>query len=348
MRIIIATTQAPFIRGGAEIHAEELCQALHREGQEAEIVAIPFFDYPPERVLDSMLVCRLLDLSSSYGKTIDRVIALKFPAYLVSHPCKVLWILHQYRQAYELWDNPIFQSLESGPLGAQIRDSVIRADNHVCAEAHAIFSNSRNVAKRLKAFNQVNSQPLYHPPRDAERFYCEAEEGYFFFPSRMNSMKRQDLIIEALSKTNHPVKVLFAGKAEGNFNAILKQKVEQFGLGERALFVGSITDQQKLEYYAKALGVIYPPFEEDYGYVTLEGMLAAKPVLTCQDSGGPLEFIEDRQTGLVAEPNPLSLAKGMDELWDNRAWAIQLGQAARARYQDLNITWSNVIQKLLA
>ena len=41
----------------------------------------------------------------------------------------------------------------------------------------------------------------------------------------------------------------------------------------------------------EALGVIFPPLDEDYGYVTLEAMLAAKPVITCTDSGGPLEFV---------------------------------------------------------
>ena len=42
MRILIATVQVPFIRGGAEIHAEGLRDALRNAGHEAEILAIPF------------------------------------------------------------------------------------------------------------------------------------------------------------------------------------------------------------------------------------------------------------------------------------------------------------------
>ena len=50
MRILIATTQVPFVRGGAEAHAEGLLKALRDAGHEAEIVAVPFKWYPPEKI----------------------------------------------------------------------------------------------------------------------------------------------------------------------------------------------------------------------------------------------------------------------------------------------------------
>ncbi|MGL4499753.1 MAG: glycosyltransferase family 4 protein, partial [Planktothrix sp.] len=309
--------------------------------------AIPFQTYPPERILDGMLVCRLLDLSNSFGKSIDRLIALKFPAYLIPHPCKILWVLHQYRQAYELWGNPTFGDLELSAQGSQIRETIIRADNHAFAEARAIFSNSRNVARRLQKFNQVESKPLYHPPQNSELFYCQLEESYFFFPSRMNAIKRQNLILDALAQTKNPVKIVFSGNPEGNFGNVLDHKIKTLNLESRVHFVGHISNQEKLDYYAKSLAVIYPPFEEDYGYVTLEAMLSSKAVITCQDSGGPLEFVRHRETGLVAEPNPLDLANAMDELWENRTWAAQLGRSGLDFYQSLNITWSNAVNQLV-
>src|SRR5215218_7753942 len=107
MRILITTVQVPFIRGGAEILAEGLRDALRSEGHQPEIVAIPFKWYPPERILDHMLAGRLLDLTETSGVCVDRVIGLKFPAYLVNHPNKVIWLLHQHRTAYELWDSPM-------------------------------------------------------------------------------------------------------------------------------------------------------------------------------------------------------------------------------------------------
>src|SRR5437773_2205296 len=127
MRILIATVQVPFVRGGAEVLAEGLRDALHREGHQAEIVAIPFKWYPPERILDQMLACRLLDLTESSGTPVDRVIGLKFPAYLIPHPNKVLWIVHQHRSAYDLWDHPL-GDLINFPNGVQVRDAIRLAD----------------------------------------------------------------------------------------------------------------------------------------------------------------------------------------------------------------------------
>jgi hypothetical protein len=105
VRILIATVQVPFVRGGAEVVAEGLRQAFIAEGHDAEIAAIPFKWHPPERIPEHMLACRLLDLSETSGSRIDRVIGLKFPAYLVNHPNKTFWLLHQHRPAYDLWDS---------------------------------------------------------------------------------------------------------------------------------------------------------------------------------------------------------------------------------------------------
>lgn len=167
-------------------------------------------------------------------------------------------------------------------------------------------------------------------------------------PSRITTIKRQELVIEALGKTTNPVKVLFAGKPEQDIYAQqLLNFAQHLGVLNRVVFLGGISEEEKIKYYAESLGVIYPPFDEDYGYVTLEAMLASKPVITCTDSGGPLEFIRHEETGLIAEPTATSLASAMDYLWENRSWAKAIGKAARDYYTSLNITWSNVINKLL-
>src|SRR5689334_11583574 len=102
MNVVIVTAQVPFVRGGAEVMAEGLRRALLAEGHRADVVAVPFKWYPPKRIPEHMLACRLLDLSEANGDPVDRVIGLKFPAYLVRHPRKVVWLMHQHRQAYEL------------------------------------------------------------------------------------------------------------------------------------------------------------------------------------------------------------------------------------------------------
>lgn len=346
MRILIATTQVPFVRGGAEIHAEGLRNALCQAGHIAEIVAIPFKWYPPERIPEHILACRLLDLSESCGVRVDRVIGLRFPAYCIPHPSKVLWILHQYRAAYDLWDTPLGDLIHF-PDGRQIRDVIHQADRRYIAEAQAIYANSGNVSKRLKNYCDIDSTPLYHPPQDAERFYSGEACDSLFFPSRINRTKRQDLVIEALAHTQEAVQIQFAGMADdASYQRELRETAQRLGVGARIEWLGEISEEEKRDRYAHALGVLYPPLDEDYGYVTLEAMLSARPVITCADSGGPLEFIRDGENGRVTAPTPQALAQAMDELWQDRARARRWGEAGREDYAERRISWQTVISTL--
>src|SRR6185369_9809146 len=127
-----------------------------------------------------------------------------------------------------------------------------------------------------------------------------------------------------------------------------KALARKFKVKDRVEWLGGISDEDKRAQYARALAVVYPPVDEDYGYVTLEAMLASKPVITCRDSGGPLEFVVDRETGLIVDATPEALSAALDFVWENREEAAAWGRAGRDRYQSLNLSWSNVIQKLLA
>jgi glycosyltransferase involved in cell wall biosynthesis len=348
MRIVIASVQVPFVRGGAEILAEGLRDALRAEGHQAEIVTVPFKWYPPERVLDHMLACRLFDLTEAMGVPVDRLVCLKFPAYLIPHPNKVLWLLHQHRTAYDLWAHEHSELIRS-PFGLQIRDAVHRADQQHIGEARGVYTIAGNVSQRLCAYNGIDSTPLYHPPGNAEKFFCAPADDYFFFPSRLIPLKRQALVLRALAHTRQPVRVRFAGMADSpEYWKELQDLTRQLRLEGRVEWLGHVSDEAKRHHYAHALGVVFPPVDEDYGYVTLEAMLSAKPVITCPDAGGPLEFVRHDQTGLVVKPTPEALAGAMDRLWEDRGQALAWGEAGRARYESLDISWPKVVRRLVA
>jgi len=349
MRIAISTVKIPFIRGGAEILAEGLLSALRKHGHEAEILTIPFKWYPPERILDHMLACRLLDLTESEGKPIDLLIGLKFPAYLIEHPSKVMWLLHQHRQAYELWDDSVAGDMIRHDRGIEVREAIRAADKAFIPKSRAVYTISRNVSKRLKTFCNIDSEPLYHPPLEAETFYSEAAGNYYFFPSRILGTKRQELVVEALAKTRQPVRVTFAGLPnDPGYLAALQERCERLRLDGRVEWLGSISEADKRARYAQCLGVVYPPVDEDYGYVTLEAMLSSKAVISCSDSGGPLEFIEHGATGLITPPQPEALAEALDTLWADRSRSVRLGVNGLERYHAADVSWTSVVEKLLS
>jgi len=347
MRVLVLTSQVPFVHGGAEIHADNLVAALQRAGHEAALVQIPFRWYPPEKMLDHLLACRLLDLRESNGVRVDRVIGLKFPAYHVPHPQKVMWILHQQRPLFDLWETPD-ADLAHYPEGRDIRESLVTLERQMLHEARALYANSRNVANRLEAFTGHQAQPLYHPPSGAEKFFTRDAESFLFYPSRLCGLKRQDLVLRALAETEEPVRVCFAGRPDHpDYVRQLEELAQSLGVSERVEWLGGISDEEKLERYARCLGVVFPPLDEDYGYITLEAMLSRKPVITCRDSGGPLEFVDDGETGLIAQSTPKSLGAAMDRLWQDRNRAAAMGQAGRDRYEDLDITWEHAVNTLL-
>lgn len=346
MRVLIATTQVPFVRGGAELHAEGLQAALTGAGHDAEIVSLPFKWYPPERIVEQIAAARLFDVTESNGRPIDLLIGLKFPAYLLRHPNKVLWILHQHRSAYDLWGGELCDLMHF-PNGVAVRDAIRSADTALIPEARAVFANSANVAARLKRFCGIEAPPLYHPPPSAELFYTAPAEDFLFLPSRINRSKRQLLAVEALAQCRHPVRLCVSGAVEdGAYDRAIRERLATLRLDDRIEWLGEVDDEEKRTRYARCLGVVFPPVDEDYGYVTLEAMLAGKPVISCVDSGGPLEFVEDGKTGLIVDPSPAAIAGAMDRLWENRTSAAALGDAGRAAYERRDISWSRVVSVL--
>ncbi|MFZ0747825.1 MAG: glycosyltransferase family 4 protein, partial [Pyrinomonadaceae bacterium] len=272
-----------------------------------------------------------------------------FPAYLIPHPNKVLWILHQHRSAYELWDHPSLSDLIYYPDGLVVRDAIRRADRNLIAEAKAVFANSKNVASRLKEFCGISAKPLYHPPPNAEKFYSAPAEDYFLFPSRVCVPKRQELVIKTLTQTRNPVRVRFVGAPDRpGYLDELKMLARRLKVADRVEWLENLSNDELIDQYARCLGVIYPPIDEDYGYVTLEAMLASKPVITCADSGGPLEFVVNQETGHVVEPGESAIAAALDTLWENRETARRWGEAGFAHYKQINPSWAQVVKQLTA
>jgi glycosyltransferase involved in cell wall biosynthesis len=340
MRILIATVQVPYLSGGAEALAHGLEAGIAACGHSVETVTLPFRFFPPAEVERSMRVWESEDFTRLNMYEPDRVITLKFPAYGLRHPAKALWLLHQHRAAYELHD-PATATAEEAALAKAIAAFDQR---HLSAIAGR-FTISRRVSERLMRSSGLASRALYHPPPAASDYRCAAGQPYVLFPSRFEHAKRQDLVLRAAREMRAPGFVVFAG--EGGQIGAARKLAEELGVGDRVRFMGAISREELIALYANATAVCFPPLDEDYGYVTLEAMLSSKPLVTCTDSGGPLEFVVDGETGHVVAPEPEALAHALDTLLSQPARAVRLGRAGRARYDELIPDWACVVETLL-
>ncbi|MCD6323431.1 MAG: glycosyltransferase family 4 protein [Clostridiales bacterium] len=340
MRILIPSIQAPFIRGGGELMVENLNDALLRYGHQSEIVKIPFKFNPASYVEDIMEIWQYQDFNNFNGYNIDKVIVLQFPAFYVKHDHKILWLMHQYRAVYELFDDT-----NSAVELKCLREKIIESDNRLLGAIDKRYSMCQNISNRLMKHNGIESTPLYHPVANENRFYSDDHYGYIFYPSRLEKLKRQDLLIRAMKYTKTNVIAIIAGT--GSQTKVYKKMISDLGIESKVKMLGYISDEEKYVYYARSLAVFFAPYDEDYGYITLEAMLSSKPVITCRDSGGPLEFVSNEETGFVVDPDPMQIAEKIDWLYSNQKKARNMGQNGRQHYLKKNITWENVVERLL-
>jgi len=346
MKIAIATVQVPFYTGGAELHAQMLKDELRIRGHQAEIVTIPFKWYPTTTLLDCMVMGRMMDLTEVNGETIDCVIAMKFPAYYCKHPNKVLWLLHQHRQAYDLWDTE-YGDIHKLPDGEYIREMIRTHDIKYIDEAKKVYTNAQNTSNRLKHYNGINSEALYHPPLNSEKMHCNEYGDFFFYASRIGQMKRQRLFVEAAKYVKTDVKFIIAGSGEPEEVKYLEKQIIEYKLENKVKLTGFISEDEKINYYANCLGVYFGAYDEDYGYITLESFFSKKPVIVHTDSGGPLEFVVNEENGFICEPDAKTIAEKMDLLYTNKKMAQNMGEAGYKSLEEKNMNWDYIINKLL-
>jgi glycosyltransferase involved in cell wall biosynthesis len=339
MRVAVCAPQVPFVRGGAELMAEELVAALRGRGHEADLVTIPFKWYPGSRVLDQAFLWRLADLTESDGRPIDRVIATKFPAYCVRHPNKVAWVLHQFRQAYD-YDRTELGQFSESPEDRAVRRAIERLDAVALGEARRVFATSGNVADRLRRFNGIEATVLPHPPQ-ALPYRTAPSEGFVLSVNRLDRAKRIDLLVEA-AKLEPSLRVVVVGEGPD------RERLESLAgdLDGRVRFTGRVGDDELADLYAGSLAVYYAPIDEDFGMVPYEAFLSEKPVLTTHDAGGPLEVVRDGETGVVAAPDAVAVAAACRLLAERADDAAAWGRAGRAVAE--RVTWDACVDALLA
>jgi glycosyltransferase involved in cell wall biosynthesis len=340
-RVLVLGVQSPFAQGGAERHVRRLTEELVARGVEADLVTMPLVERERFDLIRSAAAWRSLDLRDAGGRPVDAVIATRFPSYAVRHPNKVVWLIHQYRQAYDQFGTE-FSDLTSAPEDRRLREVIAEIDRVGLTEARRVFANSRTVAARLARFNGIASEPLYHPPPLAGRHRSGPLGDYALWVGRLEGWKRPGLLLESLAHAPD-ARAVFVGT--GPEEDRLRDRARELGVDGRVRFAGAVSDDDLLSLYAGARIVAVTAAGEDLGYVPLEAFLSARPVVTTEDAGGPLEFVRDGETGLVVAPRPDAMGVALRLAWPREDALRQMGLAGQRRAAQL--TWDEPVAKLL-
>jgi len=334
MRVAVCRPQEPFKHGGAEIFADTLVDQLRARDHEVELITVPFQTWPNERLLTGAMEWRLLDLGPDGPNPADLVIATRYPSYVIEHPNKVVWLVHQLRQAYEL-DGTERGQFSDSFLDRSFRDRIADTDRQALGQARKLFATSANVASRLRGSTGLEAAVLPHPPQELD-YRCESYDPFVLSVGRLDSWKRIDLLLEAAAIVPD-LEVVIAGAGPE------RERLEELAAG-RARFVGRVPADELARLYATCRAVYYGPFDEDFGMVPLEAFRSAKPVITATDSGGPLDFVVAGETGWVVEPSAEAVAGALREA--DEPTARRYGEAAKPRAE--SITWEAALDTLLS
>lgn len=331
---VIAVENPSGETGGAERLCHALVSALRTAGFEASLVEALGDELTFEGIQETYLRCYDLDVSAY-----DAVISTKAPTYAVRHPNHVCYLVHTMRVFYDLWETELPHATEEQRrqrrLIHQLDSAALRPPR-----TRRIFSIGNEVSKRLQRWNGLDSEVL-HPPLALDRFRSGGYGDHLLLPGRLHRWKRVGLAIRAMSYVRHPVRLVITGTGEQ------ESELRALAAGnERIELRGQVSDDELIDLYASALGVLFVPLREDYGYVAIEAFWSGKAVITCRDSGEPALFVRHGVNGFVCDPEPKELASAIDRLCEDRETARQLGERGRAGI--LHLQWPAVVEKLTA
>ncbi len=342
--ITIVTSAPPLVEGGHLVLARSLERALRDAGHTAGIVTTPSNRFG--RQGPAYLANWLTDVGvTGSGERVDQIVSMRYPSYAVRHPQHVCWLVHTMREYYDLWDRFSAGLSPQGRLKERARRTLVRAADTYCFKHHVkkLFTISGAVRDRVAKWNGVPAEAL-HPPPPQRPYRCDGYGDFLFAPSRLSPLKRLNLVLQALARPEAGgVRCVIAGDGEESDRLVRLSRT--LGLESRVTFTGRLDETALVDHLARCRAVVFVPHDEDYGFVTVEAFASAKPVITCQDSGGPLELVRDGANGWVTAPAPADLARALAAAAGDAAVAERLGQQGQRDIAGL--TWPAVVQRLV-
>src|SRR5262245_10872283 len=324
-------------RGGAEAFYAGLLGGLRSIGVAADRVNVPIDESSFEAVMASYSRCYDLDL-----RQYDLIISTKAPTYMVRHPRHVSYLVHTLRVFYDRFASEFGEGTadlrRQRALIHQLDKAALHPDR-VRRHFTIGHTNYRRLIDTDSFWRGIRYEVL-HPPATITGFKPPRPGRYVFLPGRLHRWKRASLVVQAFRRLTHDIPLLIAGIGEDE-----PQVRQAAGDDSRVRFLGEVSDEQLLDLYAGALVVPFVPVQEDYGLITIEAFKSHKPVITCTDSGEPLRFVKEGETGFVVQPDARELADRLAYIVDHPEGAAQMGK--RAARAVAHINWERIVAALL-
>lgn len=198
----------------------------------------------------------------------------------------------------------------------------------------------------IKKLNAKNPVWFYHCFDERKYIFSDEPREYFLFTltqlTKVNiERKKVYEIIKAFNKIKNKfpgLKLKIAGGKSDNGFPELEKFVNDNGLADDVLFLGRVSDEEKIELYRKCLIYVQPSDFEGFGMAIAEAMLCGAPVIT-SPAGALPEVVGDK--ALLVDANSINeIADSIDKLITDKEFYNKLHIEGAERIRN-NFSYEN-------
>ena len=203
---------------------------------------------------------------------------------------------------------------------------------HFTAEAERAEAEELGIPMRSVVIPlAVAAGPVAEPGLFVARFPQLQGKRIVLFLSRLDPKKNVEGLLRAfrlIGESLPDTRLVIAGDGEPGYAAGLKRLANELGLADRVVWTGFIDGELKVSAYATAQVFVLPSFSENFGIAAAEALMAGLPCVLGEGVAIAAE-VAAAGAGLIVEPNPENIARGIiTVLSDNALRAAMGGRAA--------------------
>ncbi len=202
------------------------------------------------------------------------------------HPC----ILYLHTPMRILYDLRMYFTHRMNPAGRFFLRKFIKywipKDQQYMRQFDLICANSENIKKRvLKYYGKDLDRRtiVVYTGIESKKYRFKCYGDFYLSASRLDPLKRIDMIIRAFRKMNRKLLIAGSGPDEARLKLIAKNC-------KNIVFLGNVSEKKLLELYGTCKATVAANIDEDLGLIAIESHASGKPVIAIKE-GGFLETV---------------------------------------------------------
>ena len=368
-KVGIVGAVAPWMSGGASVHASELIRQLsrthlvsavtpgRRSGQlsapNVEIRIVPLAPYLSTlgTIFGSVRFLRDVSLIHSHdprvsvlGQFLDKPLVTTVHGYLTLEAV-ANGITRPRRPLYTLYDAMIRQCV-------RLSSQIIAVDSRISSWLRGVYS-ARNVSVIYNGVDVNRFRPGIDGRRVRHALGLDSEALVILSAKHLvqkNGMEQVVLAMRSVLQSFPDAVLLLAG--EGPLRRRITDLVTECGIEQNVVMLGQLPHECMPEVISACDVCVIPSVgvagvEEATSIIMLEAMACGKPVVASA-IGGLREVIGNESYGVLVPPaDPVALATALNQILGNEGLRRAIGVEAR-RYVETHHSWETVLRRVVA